>query len=138
MIADGILDTNTLILSERLSAADLPDYPTITTVTLAELAAGPHTATNPAEKATRLERLQRAEEGFEPLVFGPAAAKAFGAVAASMRRAGRKPAARAFDALIAASAIANNLPLYTCNPSDFQGIDGLTVTAVPHPDQTGL
>ena len=135
MTSDGVLDTNTLILTERLSPADLPASPAITAVTLAELAAGPSATTDPAEKATREARLQRAEAAFEPLIFGTAAAKAYGAVAASMRRAGRKPAARAFDALIAATAIANNLPLYTCNPGDFQGIDGLTVAAVPHPDR---
>lgn len=135
MIPDGVLDTSTLILAERLSPGDLPAYPTITVVTLAELAAGPLAAADPAEKATRLARLERAAAGFEPLVFGTAAASAYGAVADSMRRAGRKPAARAFDALIAATALANNLPLYTCSPSDFQGIDGLSVTAIAHPDQ---
>ena len=35
---------------------------------------------------------------------------------------------------IAAIAIANDLPLFTCNPDDFAGIDGLTVVEVPHPD----
>ena len=135
MIPDGILDTSALILAERLSPDDLPAYPTITAVTLAELSAGPLATTDPTEKATRLARLERAAAGFEPLAFGSAAATSYGAVADSMRRAGRKPAARAFDALIAATALANNLPLYTCNPSDFQGIDGLTVTAIAHPDQ---
>ncbi len=137
MIPDGILDTSTLILAERLSPDDLPAYPTITAVTLAELAAGSLVATDPAEKATRLARLERATAEFEPLVFGTAAARAYGAVADAMRRGGRKPAARAFDALIAATALANNLPLYTCNPSDFHGIDGLTVTAIAHPDHLG-
>lgn len=135
MNPDGVLDTSTLILSERLSPEDLPTYPTITTVTLAELALGPEAASDPSERATRLARLERAEAGFEPLVFGMAAAKAYAAVSLSMRRAGRKPAARAFDALIAATALANGLPLYTCNPRDFQDIDGLTVEAVPHPDR---
>jgi len=134
---DGILDTNALILSERLSAADLPTYPTITTVTLAELAAGSLVAGDPTEAAARRARLQQAEAEYEPMVFDAAAARAYGAVAASMRRAGRKPAARAFDALIAATALANNLPLYTCNPSDFQGIDRLTVAAIPHPERGG-
>jgi len=135
LIPDGILDTSTLILAERLSPDDLPAYPTITAVTLAELTAGTLAATDPAEKATRLARLERAVAGFEPLVFGTVAARAYGAVADSMRRAGRKPTARAFDALIAATAIANNLPLYTCNPSDFQAIDGLIVISVAHPGQ---
>ncbi|MCA1671874.1 MAG: type II toxin-antitoxin system VapC family toxin, partial [Actinobacteria bacterium] len=70
MIPDGILDTSTLILAERLSPVDLPAYPTITAVTLAELAAGPLAATDPAEKATRLARFERAATEFEPLAFG--------------------------------------------------------------------
>ena len=60
---------------------------------------------------------------------------AFGQVATSLRRSGRKAAARTYDAMIAAVALANGLPLFTCNPADFTGIDGLTVVAVPHPGQ---
>lgn len=57
-----------------------------------------------------------------------------GSVAASLRRAGRKTTARTYDAMIAAVAVANDLPVYTCNPTDFNGIDGLEVVAVPVPD----
>ena len=67
--------------------------------------------------------------------FDADAARAFGQVAASLRRAGRKTSARAYDAMIAAIAIANDLPLYTSNPGDFAGIDGLDIVAVAHPDQ---
>ncbi|MBA3956629.1 MAG: hypothetical protein H0X58_08195 [Acidimicrobiia bacterium] len=65
--------------------------------------------------------------------FDAAAARAYGAVAASLRRAGRKPSVRAFDALIAATAMANGLSIYTCNPKDFAGIDGLEVVTIPLP-----
>lgn len=65
----------------------------------------------------------------------PAAARAFGRVSASLREAGRKTAARAYDAMIAAIALANDLPIYTCNPDDFSDIDGLDVIAVPVPTQ---
>jgi tRNA(fMet)-specific endonuclease VapC len=82
-------------------------------------------------RAARQAHLQQAEADFDPLPFDAAAARAFGGVAASLRRAGRKTAARAYDAMIAATAIANDLPLYTCDPSDFAGIDGLTVLPVP-------
>lgn len=41
--------------------------------------------------------------------------------------------ARAYDAMIAATALANGLPVYTCNPNDFAGIDGLDVISVPFP-----
>ena len=80
-------------------------------------------------------QVQQAEADFDPLPFDRSAARAFGRVAASLRRAGRKPTARANDAMIAAVALAHDLPLYTCNPDDFAGIDGLRVVAVPHPGQ---
>ena len=90
-------------------------------------------AADDTERAARQARLQQAEADFDPLPFDAHAARAFGRVAASLRRAGRKPAARAFDAMIAAIAVANDLPVYTCNPADFTGIEGLTVVAVPVP-----
>lgn len=105
----------------------------ITTVTLAELSVGPLATDDPAERAARQARLQQAETDFEPLPFDAAAARAFGGAAASLRGKGRKAAARAYDAMIAATALAHALPVFTCNPADFEGIDGLTVIAVPHP-----
>lgn len=133
--SQGVLDTSTVILLGRLAGVDaLPDEPLITAVTLAELSIGPLVATDEVERAARQAQLQQAEADFEPLPFDAAAARSFGQVAASLRRAGRKPAARAYDAMIAATAIANGFPVHTCNPSDFTGIEGLTVVAVPHPD----
>lgn len=133
----GLLDTSTLTLLPRLrDPAVLPDQPVISAITLAELSVGPLVATTDAERAARLAHLQQAEADFDPLPFDADAARAFGRVAAALRRSGRKPAARAYDAMIAAVALANSLPLYTCNPSDFAGIDGLEVIAVAHPDQT--
>ncbi len=130
----GVLDTNALILIDRLQVEDLPAEPVITCITLAELSVGPLATDDEAERAARQVRLQEAEAAFEPLGFDAPAARAYGRVAASLRRAGRKPAARAFDALIAATAVANDLAIYTCNPGDFDGIDGLTVVTIPHPD----
>jgi tRNA(fMet)-specific endonuclease VapC len=131
-----MLDTSTVILLGRLvDPADLPDEAVISTVTLAELSVGPHVARTDRERVARQAHLQQAESDFEPIAFDAAAARAFGRVAAALRSAGRKPAARAYDALIAASAIAEAIPLYTCNPEDFRGIDELDVRAVPHPDQ---
>jgi len=131
----GLLDTSTVILLPRLlDASSLPEHPLISVVTLAELAVGPLVAQDEAERAVRQAHLQQAEADFDPLPFDAAAARAFGQVAASLRRSGRKPSARAYDAMIAAIAIANGLPLYTCNADDFAGIDGLEVVAVPHPD----
>jgi len=131
----GVLDTNTVILLPRLADDTLlPAEPVITAVTLAELSVGPLVASTDTERAARQAHLQQAEADFDPLPFDAQAARAFGRVAASLRRAGRKPSARAYDAMIAAIALANSLPVYTCNPGDFAGIDGLEVVTVPVPD----
>lgn len=112
----------------------MPAEPLISTITLAELSVGPLVARTEPERAARQAHLQQAEADFEPIPFDAAAARAFGQVAASLRRAGRKPAARSYDAMIAAVAVANGLPLYTCNPDDFAAIEQLHVVDVPHPD----
>ena len=132
----GLLDTSTVILLPRLrDPGGLPDAPLISAITLAEMSVGPLVATTDTERAARLAHLQQAEADFDPLPFDADAARAFGQVAASLRRAGRKTSARAYDAMIAAIAIANDLPLYTCNPDGFFGIEGLDIVAVAHPDE---
>ena len=131
---EGLLDTSTLLLLPRLDDPGvLPEVPLISAITLAELSVGPLVSSDDAERARRTAQVQQAEADFEPIPFDAAAARAFGQVAASLRRTGRKPAARALDALIAATAISSGLPLYTCNPGDFADIDGLTVRAVALP-----
>jgi predicted nucleic acid-binding protein len=130
----GLLDTSTLILLPRLSdTAMLPGRTVISAITLAELSVGPLVAADDEARSTRLAHLQTAESEFDPIPFDADAARAFGQVAASLRRSGRKATARTYDAMIAAIALANGLPLFTCNPADFAGIDGLTVVAIPHP-----
>ena len=136
-IGRGVLDTNTVILLPRLTdAAVLPQEPLITAITLAELSVGPLVATDERERSARQAQLQQAEADFDPLPFDAAAARAFGQVAASLRRAGRTPGARSYDALIAATALSRGLAVYTSNAMDYQGIEGLVVVAVPHPDLT--
>lgn len=130
----GVLDTSTLILLPRFrDATALPMEPLITAVTLAELSGGPLVTQDEHERAARQAHLQQAEADFDPLPFDAAAARAFGRVAASLRRAGRKTSARTYDAMIAAIAIANDLPLYTCNPDDFEGIDDLQLARLEVP-----
>lgn len=132
--ARGILDTSTVILLSRLDdPAVLADEPLITAITLAELSVGPLVATSDQERAARQAHLQQAESDFDAVPFDASAARAFGRLAASLRQSGRKPAARSYDAMIAATALAHALPVYTCNPDDFSGIDGLEVVAVPVP-----
>lgn len=131
----GVLDTSAVINLPRLEDATLlPAEPLITAVTLAELSVGPLVASTEEERAARQARLQQTEADFDPLPFDTRAARSFGRVAASLRRAGRKTRARAYDAMIAATAVANDFPVYTCNPKDFAGIDGLEVVSVPIPD----
>ena len=130
----GVLDTSAVIQLTRITDESLlPVEPLITTVTLAELSVGPLVATTDEERAARQAHVQQAESDFEPLPFDVAAARAFGRAALALRRSGRAVKPRAYDVMIAATAIANGLPLYTCNPKDFMGIDGLTVVAVPSP-----
>lgn len=127
----GLLDTSTLLLLTQLAQPELlPEEPLISAITLAELSVGPLVAGSASERAARQAHLQQAEADFEPLPFDTAAARVFGRVAASLRSSGRKSSARSYDAMIAAIAIANRLPLYTCNPEDFMGIEGLDVRAM--------
>lgn len=135
----GLLDTNILILRRWVDPAELPNEMAISAITLAELSAGPHqvrpnseqaTYDEHAERARRLDVLQRAEHEFDPIPFGVEAARIYGRVTASVVAVGRKPRRRAIDLMIAATAIAEELPLYTTNPDDFDGLRNL-LTVVP-------
>ena len=129
--AKGLIDTSVVIELQRLDPAELPGELAISAVTSAELAAGPHATTDPAERARRQDRLQRAEVLFDALPVDGGVARAYGRVYAAVAAAGRKARGRrAFDLLIAATALAAELPLYTCNRSDFEDLEGL-VEVVP-------
>lgn len=131
----GLLDTSTVILLSRLvDPSALPIEPVISAVTLAELSVGPLVAAHEEERSARQAHLQQAEADFDPVPFDADAARAFGRVAASLRQEGRKVQARSYDAMIAATALAHDLPLFTCNPVDFEGIAGLDLRVIPHPD----
>lgn len=124
--ARGVLDTSIVIELERIDPADLPAEVAVSAITLAELAAGPHATNDPAERARRQDRLQRAEAAFEPLPVDRAVARAYGRVYAAVLAAGRKARGRrALDLLIAATAVAAGLPLYTRNPEDFEELGDL-------------
>jgi len=133
----GMLDTSTVILLGRITdATSLPGEPVISAITLAELSVGPLVTDDAGERAARQAHLQLAESDFDPLPFDAGAARVFGRIAADLRQAGRKPAARAYDVLIAATAISADLPLFTCNPRDFEKITDLDLRTVPHPDNS--
>jgi hypothetical protein len=127
----GVLDTSVVILLDQLEeSADLPEEPLITAITLAELSVGPLVTDDERERAARQARLQLTEASFDPLPFDVSAARAFGRVAAELRQSGRKSRARSFDAMIAATALARGLPVYTANAKDLEGIEGLEVVSV--------
>jgi len=122
----GVLDTSVVIDFEDLDPATLPASVAISASTMAELAAGPHATNDPAERSRRQDRLQRAEAAFDPLPFDGEAARAYGRVFAAVAAAGRKTrGARAVDLMIAATALAARLPLYTRNGKDFEALDGV-------------
>jgi tRNA(fMet)-specific endonuclease VapC len=129
----GLLDTSTLILLPQLRDASI--FRSSRSSRPSPGQSCPSVPSSPAdgERTALQAHLQQAEADFEPLSFDSAAARAFGQVAASLRRAGPKPAARSYDAMIAAAAVANDLPLYTCN-HDFAAIVRLRVIKVPHPN----
>jgi len=126
----GLLDTSVVIALGALVVADLPNESFISAITLAELSVGPLVATTPDERVRRQSVLQVAEASFSPLPFDAETARVFGRVAVALRDSGRKTRARAYDALIAATAIRHELPVYTRNPDDFEGITTLTVRQV--------
>ncbi len=131
-VTQGLLDTSVVIALEQVPAGALPLEPTIAAVTLAELAAGPHATDDPEERARRQDRLQRIEALLDPLPFDAAAARAYGRIYAATRTQQRKPrGARAVDLLIAATALANDLPLFTRNPADFDHIGALGLDIRP-------
>lgn len=135
----GLLDTNIMILRQLIAPDELPDEMAISVVTLAELSAGLHQVRRTgagvdydehAERGRRLDVLQRAESEFDPIPFDADAARIYGRVSAAVIAYGRQPRRRTADLMIASTAIAAELPLYTTNAGDFAGLDAL-LTLVP-------
>lgn len=136
--ARGVIDTSVVIDLDLIPMEALPRELAIAAVTLAELAAGPHAATDAAERARRQERLQRTEATFDALPFDAEGARAYGRIYAAVAAAGRKPRGpRAVDLLIAATCLAADLPLYTRNPGDFQGLGDLVEVVAIEPLPSG-
>ena len=118
----GVLDTSVVIDHDQIDAGQLPDESAITAVTLAELAAGPHATESKDERARRQDRLQWATATWDPLPFDAESARMYGRIFAAARAAGQSSRARLVDLLIASTAAASDLPVYTRNPSDFSAL----------------
>ncbi|MFC7218755.1 type II toxin-antitoxin system VapC family toxin [Streptomyces polyrhachis] len=131
---EGVLDTNVIAALAAYDPAALPEELLITAVTLGELSHGPHATDDPARRAARMAVLQHVEATFDPLPYDREAARMYGRMCAAVIAAGRKRRSRAADLMIAATAAGNGLPLYTANPKDFHGLDGLVeVVALVRP-----
>jgi predicted nucleic acid-binding protein len=122
----GLVDTSVVIDFDTIDPDRLPREIAISAITLAELASGPHATKDARERARRQDRLQRTEATFDPLPVDADVARAYGRVYAAVVATGRKARGRrATDLLIAATAVAGDLPLYTRNPDDFSGLSTL-------------
>ena len=121
----GLLDTSVVVDPDLLDPARLPEESAIAAITLAELAAGPHATSDDEERARRQDRLLWAASTWDALPFDAQAARAYALVFAATRRARRSSRARFADLLIAATASANDLTLYTRNPADLAGLEGV-------------
>lgn len=131
--AKGLLDTSVIIDLESIDPELLPHEVAISTITMAELSAGPHATADVEERARRQARAQFIEASLAPIPFDADCARAYGLVFAAVAAAGRKPrGARAIDLMIAATSLSQGLPLYTRNPTDFVGLEGLiSIVSLP-------
>lgn len=122
----GIIDTSVVIGFDEVDADRLPARISISSLTLAELTSGPHAVSDEMERARRQRRLQRFEAGVEAIAFDADCARAYGPIYVGVVALGRKPrGARAVDLMIAATALAHDLPLYTRNAKDLHGLEVL-------------
>ena len=127
----GLLDTSVVIDLEKLNPTQLPSEVAVSALTMAELAAGPHATADAEERGRRQDRLQRAEAAFDPLPFDADAARAYGRIFSAVVSSGRRArGARAVDLLIAATALAAGLPIYTRNGDDFLSLETLVEVVV--------
>lgn len=122
----ALIDTSVAV---RLRETELPQLPlelAISTLTMAELVRGPQVARRDLEKARRRRYLRRIEASIEALPFDSHCAHAYGGVSAAVERIGRRPrGSRVVDLLIASTALAHDLPLYTLNIKDLFGLEQL-------------
>jgi predicted nucleic acid-binding protein len=123
--AAAVVDTSIIAALKLYDPLELPDTILITAVTLGELSFCPHATDDPAKRAARVAVLQHVEATFEPLPYDQGAARLYGQICAAVRVIGREPRRRASDLMIAATAASNQLAVYTANPGDFKGTEGL-------------
>lgn len=121
----GLIDTSVAVDIGKLDAALFPPEIAVSALTLAELATGPHAVSDDLGRARRQHHLEDVETNFETLPFDPRCARAYGRIYATVVSMGRKPRGRIVDLMIAATALAHDLPLYTRNAKDLRGLEDL-------------
>jgi predicted nucleic acid-binding protein len=122
----GLIDTSVVIGIDEVDPVRLPTRIAISSLTLAELTSGPHATSDEMERARRQHRVQRFDAGVDSIPFDAACARAYGPVYAAVVSSGRKVrGTRAVDLMIAATALARGLPLYTLNTKDLRGLEEL-------------
>lgn len=124
-----ILDTNILI--GGLVPTDTGDEAAISMATLAELRFGVLIARTPESRAARMRVLSSAEGALAALPIDDSVASSYALLATKTVAAGRRPRARAFDLLIAATAHAHGAVLVTRNVGDFAGLDDVLEVRAP-------
>ena len=127
----GLLDTCVVIDLPVIDLSLLPVEAAVSSIVLAELAQGVAMAKDAVAMMARAQRLADVEAEFAALPFDREAARRFGTLVALTIKANRDPRPRRMDLMIAATAAAHGLPLYTRNADDFKGLEqGVTIIAV--------
>ena len=111
----------------------LPDEQAITALSLGELGFGVAVAPTEKDRLDRQARLDHYREIFRnsTIPYDAEAAMLYGLVVGSSLQHGKHAIRRRpVDLQMAAIAVARQLPLYTVNHADFEGIAGLQVVAV--------
>lgn len=127
MDSHGLLDTSVVIDHDLIDLARLPEASAVSSITIAELTVGPLAAQDAEERARRQDRLHWAVATWDPLPFDAPAARAYGRIWSTLMVRGRVGRRRLADLLIAATALAHGLPLYTRNPEDLAGLERVLV-----------
>lgn len=125
----ALVDTSVIVGAEagRVQPSDLPEQGFVSAITIAELHLGVLAADEPETRHRRLETLAYVERSFESIPVDDEIARTFARVVDRSRRAGRRPPV--LDALIAATALSRNLPLYT-QDADFHEFPEIEVIRI--------
>ena len=127
MDSHGLLDTSVVLDHDLVDSSRLPEASAVSAITIAELSVGPLAAGDDEERSRRQDRLHWAVATWDPLPFDASAARAYGRICSVPVARGRVGRRRCAELLIAATALAHDLPLYTRNPKDLTGIERLLV-----------